>query len=936
MAASRRFYLLLLLPILAACGGARHSLLPGVSSARQAMSATGTYASLVLSYNPSQYFQLNESAGPVAYDSSTSAVNGTYAGSVTYGVTGPLLDESSTAISLPGGTASAGASLPNPSVASGTSYSIATWVYPLPSSDYTAIWGYDGRHRLLLSKSGQLLSQFSGNFFSKGTLTTGAWHYVVFVYDAQTAAQTYYIDGVADSSAALAPGYAAFTSAYYLGQYNTGTYYKWSGRLGQHALFRIALTASQVANLYIGAGYGASPSPLPSSSPGNYASAVLADSPSQYFKLNESAGPTAYDSSASAMNGTYAGAVTYGVSGPLLDETSTAISLPGGSASEGASLPNPSASSGTSYSIQTWVYPLPSSDYMTIWGYDGAHRLLLSKSGQLLAQFSGNFWSQRTLAAGHWHDVVFVYNAAAATQTYYIDGVADASAPLSNAYAAFTSAYYLGQYNTSTYYKWRGEFAQHAFFRTALTSAQVANLYSSAGYGGSPAPAPSAAYTDWSTFGDTLSRSSYNPSETTLAPSNVASLHLVWSANLGAAVDAEPVVATNVRINGTPLTVLYVGAESGVFYAINADTGATIWSKQLGSMSTACLDLPGGKFGITGTATFDRNANRVYVADAKNDVHALDLQTGAEAAGWPVNIDNQFNSNHIYGALTLNPANGLLYASTGSLCDHSPWNGHITSINTSSASIAAQFFPASPYTGAGIWGMGGAAIDANNDVYVGTGNANGPADSSAYGDHLIQFTSDLNVVAANSDAVSGYDVDFGATPMLYQAPGCGQLVSIKGKAGVYPTWYASSIANAPLQSLLMAPNTTAGEFIGVTAYSPIANLVYVGDPVGNTPFTHGLVALAPQPDCTLALAWQQTLGPAETATVSDNDSPTVANGVVYLADGRNGVVYAFDAAGGQMLWNSGTTIGAPVMAAPTVDGRVFIGAWDGNLYAFGL
>lgn len=952
MAASHRSYLLVLLVLLASCSGLRHSVVPPLSAPRKLMAA-GTYANAVLSYTPSQYFQLNESAGPTAIDSSTTAINGAYVGSVTYGLTGPLLDETSTAISLPGGSASVGVSLPTPNAGTGVSYSIATWIYPMPTSDYTTIWGYDGRHRLLLSKTGQLLSQFYGNFFSKTTLSTGAWHEVVFVYDAHAATETYYIDGVADASAPLSNTYAAFTSAYYLGQYNTGTYYKWNGRLAQHAFFRSALTAAQVANLYTTAGYGGSPAPSPSPSPspsasplpspsaspvaGNYASGMLADTPSQYFKLNETAGPTAYDSSGTAVNGTYTGAVTYGVSGPLLDEASTAIALPGGTASEGVSLPNPSASSGTSYSIETWVYPLPSSDYMTIWGYDGAHRLLLSSTGHLLSQLSGNFLSQRTLAAGQWHDVVFVYNAASATQTYYIDGTADASASLSNSYAAFTSAYYLGQYNTGTYYKWRGDLAQHAFFRSALTAAQVASLYQSAGYGAAPSPSPSPAYTDWSTFGDTLSRSSYNPNETTLTPSNVHSLHLTWSANLGAAIDAQPIVATNVPVNGTPATVLYVGAENGMFYALSADTGAVIWSQQLGAVTTACLDLPGGKFGITGTATFDRTTNRVYVADAKDNVHALDMQTGAEASGWPVNIDNQFIDNHVYGALTLNPANGLLYVSTGSFCDKSPWNGHITSINTSTASVAAQFFPASPYTGAGIWGMGGAAVDASNDVYVGTGNTmNAQTGSSAYGDHLIQFTPDLNVVAANSDAVSGDDVDFGATPMLYQPPGCGLLASIKGKAGVLPTWNTSSIANAPLQSLVMAPNTTAGEFIGVTAYSPVTNLVYVGDPVGSAPFTHGLVALAPQMDCTLSLAWQQTLGPGESSSVEDNDTPVVANGVVYFADGRNNEVYAFDAAGGTMLWNSANTIGAPVMAAPTVDGRLFIGSWDGNLYAFGL
>src|SRR6185437_12031327 len=312
--------------------------------------------------------------------------------------------------------------------------------------------------------------------------------------------------------------------------------------------------------------------------------------------------------------------------------------------------------------IETWVYALPGSSYMAIWGYNGTHRLLLNASGMLLSQFSGSFTSNAALTFGQWHDVVFVYNAQTATETYYIDGAADNSAPLSNAAAAFTSPYYLGQYDSGLYYKWNGKLAQHAFFRSALTAAQVANLYAAAGYGGTATPTPSPvipAYSDWSTFGDGLSRSNCNASETTLSASNASSLRWLWCANLGAAIDAEPLVATNVPINGTPATALYVGAENGSFFALDANTGQKIWSAQLGSVSLGCADLPGGKFGITGTATFDKNANRVYVADGKNQVHALDMQTGAEIPGWPVSIDNQFTLNHIYSALTLNPANGL-------------------------------------------------------------------------------------------------------------------------------------------------------------------------------------------------------------------------------------------------------------------------------------
>jgi len=43
-----------------------------------------------------------------------------------------------------------------------------------------------------------------------------------------------------------------------------------------------------------------------------------------------------------------------------------------------------------------------------------------------------------------------------------------------------------------------------------------------------------------------------------------------------------------------------------------------------------------------------------------------------------------------------------------------------------------------------------------------------------------------------------------------------------------------------------------------------------------------------------------------------------------------------DAETGAPLWDSGSTINGPILAAPTVvDGRVFVSTWDGHVYAFG-
>lgn len=670
--------------VLAACGG--HANEPPLLSNHRRIAATSaqsTYANAILADGPVRFYELNEENGPSAIDSSGNGAAGTYDGPVQYGAAGPLLDESSSAVTFDAGAYDVGVRLPS-ALGSAGSYTIETWVRPAFSGTYMTIWGTSSSRRLLVDSRGYLLSQFAGNFQSKHALSNNAWHFVVFVYDASTQTASYYIDGALDNTQTMSSSQAAFTSPYYLGEYDTSANYKWHGSLGEHAVYASALTGSKVLAHYHAAGYPpASPTPAPTAPPGapgdspcsgyrwpikvltdanassisttspvvttikwltgipkpntnndlprfaptestvyylsnvtlseifhaedgdyhlvlkdsqgrtmiaespdsscaggselysqisaarkeiaaqypnvssspapvnqtitiegvpffdyapnyapgqasngielhsitaicfgtnckfhaaapvpsaspsptpsqsatpspspssSYASSVLAQNPLAYLQLNESSGPTAYDSSANGNNGTYVGSITYGTSGPLKTSSSSAIAFSGGTSSSGVQLPNPNATSGTSYSIEVWVYPAAANGYMAIWGYSATHRLLLGGTGLLLSQFDGNFFSKNALTRNAWHDVVFVYDASAQTASYYIDGSLDSTSSVPAASAAFTSGYYLGQYDTGTYYKWNGRIAQAAFYRSALTAAQIAQHYSAAGY----------------------------------------------------------------------------------------------------------------------------------------------------------------------------------------------------------------------------------------------------------------------------------------------------------------------------------------------------------------------------------------------------------------------------------------------------------------------
>jgi outer membrane protein assembly factor BamB len=215
-------------------------------------------------------------------------------------------------------------------------------------------------------------------------------------------------------------------------------------------------------------------------------------------------------------------------------------------------------------------------------------------------------------------------------------------------------------------------------------------------------------------------------------------------------------------------------------------------------------------------------------------------------------------------------------------------------------------------------------------VFTATGNAIGSNEHYGYSEHVVKLDASLAVQDSNYPGLTGTDVDFGSTPMLYRPSGCMDKLAVMNKTGQLFVYNRGSIGSGPFQTLQISKR---GTFIGVVAYSPVTKMLYVPNPntSASGTYKHGLVALSIGSDCLLSLAWQKSVGSNNSSVAS----PTVANGVVYFGDGQANQVFAFDAATGAQLWTSGSQIGGSVYAAPTVaDGKLFVGSWDDHLYAF--
>jgi hypothetical protein len=490
----------------------------------------------------------------------------------------------------------------------------------------------------------------------------------------------------------------------------------------------------------------------------------------------------------------------------------------------------------------------------------------------------------------------------------------------------------------------------------------------------------------WVTWGKSPYRNSYNPTETTLTTSNVSGLTLLWQTALGGVITGEPVIVANVA--GTsegPVDVLYVGDAHANLYAMNAGTGQVLWTKALQSETingnssdpaqNGCFDQPGGVYGIGGSPVADPARNTVYTVDGLAYIYGLNLATGTQAfrAGpmWAYDTsDNDLNITTSYSALTEDVQNGVIYVPGAAHCGNENYGG-VQQYNIGSSAIANWYtMGGPPNMYGGVWGPGGAVIDprqatnsSDDNVYFGTAYGPTPPGANQYPYSIVRLNENMTVNAASVNPVGAtwpQDLDFGDTPLLFApaaASGCGtpMLLAAESKNAVLYLFNADNLSAGPTQTIQLGTISQDGINLGSAAYDPTRNLLYInnGSDSSSLSIKHGLVAFTLTSTCQLSFAWQAIVGPNQEID-GPPSPPTVANGVVYYADGPGSNCTpvgnsgcgsapadfnAYNASSGALLFH--TTVAGPLFTPPVVvNGHVYITSWDGQgpgiVYCFGL
>src|ERR1700720_4577765 len=313
------------------------------------------------------------------------------------------------------------------------------------------------------------------------------------------------------------------------------------------------------------------------------------------------------------------------------------------------------------------------------------------------------------------------------------------------------------------------------------------------------------------TWHNDSARTGQNLSETilTLSTVNVNKFGKLFVISTDGQVYAQPLYVSNLTIPGKGVhDVIYIATEHDSVYACDAGNGAVLWQVSLLKAGETPSDNRGcsqiiPEIGITATPLIDRNAGlngTLYVAAmSKNSsgnyfqrLYALDLVTGAEQSGSPVDVAASYpgsGANSSGGNVFFDPKqykerpglvlnNGIVYTTWSSHCDIDPYTGWIIGYDQTSLSRVRVIDLVPNGNEGSIWAAGAApAVDASGNMYALTGNgtfetaldANGFPNHSDFGNCFVKISTANSTLQVtdywtmfNTVAESNVDQDLGS------------------------------------------------------------------------------------------------------------------------------------------------------------------------------
>jgi len=417
----------------------------------------------------------------------------------------------------------------------------------------------------------------------------------------------------------------------------------------------------------------------------------------------------------------------------------------------------------------------------------------------------------------------------------------------------------------------------------------------------------------------------------------------LWNYTAGPSVFNGPAVA-----NG----VVYAASNDNATYALDAVTGAKIWNYTTAGMLRSCPAVVGGV---------------VYLGSLGGFVYALDAATGTMIWNFTTQAGDTYMDSSpavVGGVVYIGSVDGNVYAlnaatgakiwnyTTGSKVSSSPGvvggtvyigseDGNVYALNSSTGSKIWSYTTGSPvYSSPAL---------AHGVVYIGSWNGNVYALDSDTGALIWSYTTGAGVFASPAIAngvvyVGSYDKEvyaFGTPepyPIMHQlkVEVSGQGTTNATGTGMYHAGSTISVRAIPSPGWILNGWLLNGTNAGSeNPYSVIMNSNYVltavfaAIPPEQWPlFRHDLqrsgYSNSTGPNTNSKL-WNYTTGSAIYS------SPAVVDGKVYIGS-QDGNLYCLEALTGELVWNY--TTGGYVDSSPAIiNGRVYVGsAQDHRIY----
>jgi outer membrane protein assembly factor BamB len=488
-------------------------------------------------------------------------------------------------------------------------------------------------------------------------------------------------------------------------------------------------------------------------------------------------------------------------------------------------------------------------------------------------------------------------------------------------------------------------------FRATLAGGSCFALLTGALIAGAAAPATAASATDWPTFLGDNGHTSYNASATSIKPTNAAGLVSVWNWLVPTATTggSQQLLASPTISNG----VVYIGAGTGYFFAVNEATQTVKWSDFLG-VDTAKGSKPCGPAtaGIEATAAIANDPKTgkptVYVNSPDGNLYALDAATGATV--WKGVVDTpSTTANDYYSWGSPLVANGKVYVGISSYCDSPLVPGGLTSFDQASGANVATWYTL-PATAKGVHPAGGSVwstpgVMANGNIVVSTGNGYEGQGQPLYDESIVELNPttlslvDFWQVPATDRVI---DSDFGASPTMFTATIAGvstPMVGACNKNGLFYAFRQSNLAAGPVWKTRITVAYPGGalECDSSAVWNGTSLIIGGGaqTTIGTTTYPGSVQALNP---ATGAAIWQTGLPGTIVGTPTEDGGGVVAAQTyssttnqlgVYLLNGTTGAILGqipthsklFGQAvfvGSQLVIGGGPTYGLTAYAVPTI------------------